>query len=551
MLRSHDDLGTPLHEVTFCVVDLETTGASARTCEITEVGAARFRGGERLGTFQTLVEPGAPIDPAVSALTGITDAMVHDAPTPSQVLPTLLEFVGGAVLVGHNLRFDVGFLDAALLADERAPVGLWAVDTLALARRLLGDEVPDHRLGTLADHLGLDHRPTHRALDDVLATADLLHALLERATAFGVTVLDDLLALPRLAAHAQAAKLRLTNRLPRAPGVAVLRDGQGAPLHVAAADDDLRRSVRSWFSGEGGRAAGPVLREVQAIDHLVCPSPLAAEVAEVRLTDALAPRRSPLAAAWKGYRYVRLGAGRAARGRGHGGAAVLTVGRTPGRGRALGPLPSADQARAVIDAVELALGDPPAEAASIGGLFDDPGPASGEPTADDLFDDPARLLAALREQASAARDRGGLAQARTIEGLAEALDDALARHRWSHALRGAGRVVLATAGGEGVELARGRPVRSWTARGDATPVARAPAGELAPIAFDPPATTGEQAPLTPAVADELACVAAWIERHATDLQLLHVDGELSSPLPRRPTGLARRPSPGGLRCAAC
>ena len=202
MLRSFDDLGTPLHEVTFCVVDLETTGASAQTCEITEVGAAVFRGGECLGTFQTFVDPCAPIAPAVSALTGITDAMVRDAPTPSEVLPTLLEFVGGAVLVGHNLRFDVGFLDAALLADERSPVGLWSVDTLGLARRLLSDEVPDHRLGTLADHLDLDHRPTHRALDDVLATADLLHTLLERATAFGVTVLDDLLQLPRLAAHA-------------------------------------------------------------------------------------------------------------------------------------------------------------------------------------------------------------------------------------------------------------------------------------------------------------------------------------------------------------
>src|SRR5690606_34475882 len=151
-----------------------------------------------------------------------------------------------------------------------------------------------------ADHLDLDHRPTHRALDDVLATADLLHALLERATAFGVTVLADLLQLPRLAAHAQSAKLRLTNRLPRSPGVAVLRDGQGQPLHVAAAGDDLRRSVRSWFSGEGGRTAGPVLREVQAVDHLVCPCPLAAEVAEVRLADALSPRRSPRVAAWKG-----------------------------------------------------------------------------------------------------------------------------------------------------------------------------------------------------------------------------------------------------------
>src|SRR5918998_4930209 len=306
VLRSFDDLGTSLHEVTFCVVDLETTGASASTCEITEVGAARYRGGELLGTLQTLVDPGAPIMPAVSALTGITDAMVQGAPSPSQVLPTLIEFVGGAVLVGHNLRFDVGFLDAALVADDRSPVGLRAVDTLALARRLLRDEVPDHRLGTLADHLGLDHRPTHRALDDVLATADLLHALLERATAFGVSVLDDLLQLPRLAAHAQAGKLRLTNRLPRSPGVAVLRDGQGQALHVAGAPDDLRRRVRSWFAGEDGRTAGAVLREVHAVEHLACPSPLAVEVAEIRLAHRLAPPRSPRAAAWSRHPHGRL-----------------------------------------------------------------------------------------------------------------------------------------------------------------------------------------------------------------------------------------------------
>jgi DNA polymerase-3 subunit epsilon len=248
--RSFDDLGTPLHEVTFCVVDLETTGASAAVCDITEVGAARFRGGECLGTFQTLVNPAAPLDPAVRALTGITDAMLRPAPPVSAVLPTLAEFVGGSVLVGHNLRFDVSFLDAALTAGDRSPVGLRTVDTVALARRLVRDEVPDCRLGTLAHHLGLDHVPTHRALDDVLATADLLHLLLERAATFGVTVLDDLLQLPRLAAHPHAGKLRLTNRLPRAPGVYVLRDGQGEALHVGRADDDLRRRVRSLFSGD-------------------------------------------------------------------------------------------------------------------------------------------------------------------------------------------------------------------------------------------------------------------------------------------------------------
>ena len=89
------------------------------------------------------------------------------------------------------------------------------------------DEVPNCRLRTLADRFRLPHRPTHRALDDALATADLLHALLERAAAYGVTGLDDLLALPKIGGHPQVAKLKLTNRLPRQPGVYLFRDRGG------------------------------------------------------------------------------------------------------------------------------------------------------------------------------------------------------------------------------------------------------------------------------------------------------------------------------------
>src|SRR5438477_10419453 len=107
-------MGRPLAEVTFCVLDLETTGASAAVCEITEIGAVKVRGGECLGTFQTLVNPGVAIPPSITFLTGITEAMVMPAPRIEEVLPTLLEFIGGSVLVGHNLRFDVSFLDAAL-----------------------------------------------------------------------------------------------------------------------------------------------------------------------------------------------------------------------------------------------------------------------------------------------------------------------------------------------------------------------------------------------------------------------------------------------------
>ena len=198
MQRSFDDLGTPLHEVTFCVLDLETTGGTAADGGITEIGAVRVRGGEVLGTFRTFVNPGHSIPRQITVLTGITTAMVEAAPPPSAVLPTFLEFLGDAVIVGHNVRYDLGYLNAAMARTGRDPLPNRVVDTLRLAKRLVRDEVPNCRLGTLASRLRLPHRPSHRALDDALATADLLHALLERAAAFGVLGLEDLATLPTL-----------------------------------------------------------------------------------------------------------------------------------------------------------------------------------------------------------------------------------------------------------------------------------------------------------------------------------------------------------------
>src|SRR5687767_3404132 len=183
-------MGTPLADVTFVVVDLETTGASPTDCGVTEVGAVKLRGGECLGTFQTLVNPGLLIPPQITYLTGITQAMVLPAPRIAAVLPSFLEFCRDAVVVGHNVRFDLGFLNAALRDAGRPRLDNRFVDTCALARRLVRDEVPDCRLGTLAAHFRVSHRPTHRALDDALATGEVLHALLERAGRLGVLALD-------------------------------------------------------------------------------------------------------------------------------------------------------------------------------------------------------------------------------------------------------------------------------------------------------------------------------------------------------------------------
>ena len=166
---SLEDLGTPLSQVTFCVIDLETTGGSADSCGITEIGAVKLRGGECLGTFQTLVNPGCAIPPQITVLTGITHSMVMPAPRIEAVLPSLLEFIGDAVIVGHNVRFDLSFVQAALERDQRPKLTNRSVDTVALARRLVRNEVPNCKLGTLAEFLRLNHQPAHRALDDALA----------------------------------------------------------------------------------------------------------------------------------------------------------------------------------------------------------------------------------------------------------------------------------------------------------------------------------------------------------------------------------------------
>lgn len=189
-------LDASLFDVTFMVLDVETTGGSPAEASLLEVAAATFRGGQRLEVFESLVDPGELIPPFISELTGITDDMVRGAPAPGAVMPDLLALVTDAVVVGHNVEFDLGFVNAALLRCGRPPLSNPVVDTLALARRLVRDEAADCSLSTLAAALRLEHRPAHRALADVLATADLLHRLMETAAGYDVLHLGELLALP-------------------------------------------------------------------------------------------------------------------------------------------------------------------------------------------------------------------------------------------------------------------------------------------------------------------------------------------------------------------
>ncbi|HEX4697896.1 MAG TPA: DEDD exonuclease domain-containing protein, partial [Actinomycetes bacterium] len=287
-----DELGTPLHEVTFVVVDLETTGGSPASCEITEIGAVKVRGGEKLGEFQTLVNPDVPIPAFISVLTGITNHMVASAPRLAIALPAFLEFAGpDAVLVAHNAPFDIGFLKAACTLLEQDWPGNRVLDTARLARQVVTrDEAPNCKLSSLARLFRAGTTPDHRALSDARATVDVLHGMLERLGNLGVRSLDELATFSSRVSPQQRAKRHLAEPLPHLPGVYQFVDERGEVLYVGKSKD-LRSRVRSYFTaGETrGRMAEMVGLAVKVVP-IVCATPLEAEVRELRLIGAHKPR---------------------------------------------------------------------------------------------------------------------------------------------------------------------------------------------------------------------------------------------------------------------
>lgn len=279
-----------LFDTTFVVVDLETTGGDPARDAITEIGAVKVRGGEVIGEFATLVDPERSIPPKIVALTGITEAMVYDAPRIPEVLSSFIEFARGCLLVAHNARFDTGFLRHNATRLGREWPFVTSLCTVRLARRVLTrDEAPTVGLGALAELFDVSVRPTHRALDDARATVEVLHHLLERIGNQGVRTYGDLTAyLPRGNPRLRA-KRHLADALPARPGVYLFRGPSDEVLYVGTATD-LRRRVMSYFTGSDPRARiGEMVSLATRVDHVECAHALEAGVRELRLIAAHTP----------------------------------------------------------------------------------------------------------------------------------------------------------------------------------------------------------------------------------------------------------------------
>lgn len=290
---SFADLGSNLIDVTFIVVDLETTGGKPGKNAITEFGAVKIRGGDVIGEFATLVNPETAIPAHITVLTGITNAMVLPAPTIAEVMPSFIEFIGHdpeTVLVAHNAKFDIGHLkgacrDLGLEFPKRR-----VLDTLLLARRTYTrDEVRNYKLSSLAAAIETSVEPSHRALDDARATVDVFHAILDRLGPLGVTHLDDLFGAQSMVPERRRLKAHLADGLPRGPGVYKFIGPRDEVLYIGTSAN-LYKRVRTYFTAaEKRKRIGEMVDLSVRVDVISTPTVLEANILEVRLIGELAP----------------------------------------------------------------------------------------------------------------------------------------------------------------------------------------------------------------------------------------------------------------------
>jgi DNA polymerase III subunit epsilon len=501
------DEGVPLSEVTFCVVDLETTGGSPTDCSITEVGAVKYRGGERIGVFASLVDPREPIPPYIAQMTGIDDRLVASEPPIEEVLPAFLEFARGAVFVAHNASFDHGFLNASLARLDYPLLPGPPICTAKLARRVVWPDVPNVRLRTLASYFRTRTTPIHRALDDAEACAEVLQGLLDLGGRLGILTLGELREACRARGRPHYGKIRLADGLPPAPGVYLFRGRDDTVLYVGKSKN-VRARVKSYFYGDTRKKIGDLLGEVAAVDGVPCGGELEALVLEARLIGRHEPKYNRRGKTWRRGAYLKLDPAEA-----FPRLKVVYAAKPDDGCRYLGPFGSSARAKLAKEALEdivpirrctqtmrsqtrfapCALADMGRCPAPCDGRVDTA--AYGELVAD-LLHGLARghggLIAVLEARMSGLADQERYEEAALVRDRLRALVDALWRARQDAWIVDAGHLELVTDDGTCLRFDRGALTRAGDLAAQANPLSL---------------------PCPRERADELAAVRSWLSRH--------------------------------------
>jgi DNA polymerase III subunit epsilon len=338
-------LDQPLRTAEFLAVDTETNGLSGDACELTEIGAVLVGGGELHDRWEALVPVRTPLSRGIQRFTGISQAMVDEAPPAEATLPELAAAMRGRVLVAHSAGFDRRVLRQAFERAELAWPDPPVLCTVALARRL-HPLARQRRLAALADSLGIEVGVTHRALADAETCARVFCALFPRLCANAATVADAVALLrparprrPRAGAtdgggrgrpaHPARRRLPALDGLPDEPGVYLVRNAEGQVVYVGKSVS-VRSRARAHFAASATEGAWTA--QAETVDFEVTRSELGALVLEHRLIRRLKPPGNVRHKHVDPYVYLRCRLDIAY--------PVLEVapGPAPGRGVSVGPL---------------------------------------------------------------------------------------------------------------------------------------------------------------------------------------------------------------------
>jgi DNA polymerase-3 subunit epsilon len=302
-------------DATFVVTDTETTGTTAETNRVIELGAVKVEDGEIVDRFQQLVNPQRSIPGRITKLTGITTGMVFDAPTVDAVLPDYLDFLGDGILTAHNLSFDKGFLDAELERTGHAPIDNETLCTVRLARRLLPG-LDSKGLSRLVQFYDVSVDGRHRALGDAEATGHVLRRLLSQlAFEHEIETVENLLAFQHrryqkvreVPSHLQSIREGILPEVPAEPGVYALKNSRGTPLYIGKAKA-LEDRLRTHFTAVESKSARKrkMLQKVRTVDWETTGTELEAILRESRLIKTEKPRYNRAQRRYYSRPFIRL-----------------------------------------------------------------------------------------------------------------------------------------------------------------------------------------------------------------------------------------------------
>ncbi len=287
-----------ISDAEFVVCDVETTGLHPFKNRLTEIALVKVRDGEIIDRFHTLINPQQFIPQEITEFTGITNEMVYTAPKAREVMPSVREFIGDCIFVGHNVKFDRGFVDATLGRLGLQPIDSPNLCTCRLARRLY-PKLKSKSLGNIASHIGVRIKHRHRALGDAEATVHILQHFIEIfQNDFEITNVVDLLSFqnkpvyrvtspPRNVSHLK----EVIGALPCSPGVYLFHDKHGNVLYVGKAKN-LKDRVSSYFYHNVGhtRKVVDLVKHVHHLSYEETETELSALLLELQLIKRHQPR---------------------------------------------------------------------------------------------------------------------------------------------------------------------------------------------------------------------------------------------------------------------